>query len=195
MFDTTCFTPHHYHLVRVGSYGMTNIELLLTLAVLAVLAALAAPSFKPAIERWRIKQVTEELKSTLYFARSEAIKRGGYITVQKLPNNTGNCITAQYSSDWDCGWFVCLDSNGNGICAANEIVLQRYDAPANVQITRTSGAASIKFNRWGLVDGKWPGFSLVPMHQSTLNPAAQGLCMSSGGRIRVIPPEEIPCTP
>lgn len=194
MYDATYFPPHHY-LMRIGSHGMTNIELLLTLAILGVLAALAAPNFRPLIDRWRIGQVTEELKSTLYFARSEAIKRGGNITVQKLPNNTGNCITAQNSSDWGCGWFVCLDSNSNGICAANEIVLQRYDAPANVQITRTSGAASIKFNRWGLIDGRWPGFSLVPTNQSTLNPAAQGLCMSSGGRIRVIPPEEIPCTP
>lgn len=194
MYGATYFTPHHY-LMRISSHGMTSIELLLTLAILGVLAALAAPSFKPLIERWRIRQVTDELKSTLYFARSEAIKRGGNITVQKLPNRTGNCITAQNSSDWDCGWFVCLDSNGNGICAANEIVLQRFDAPATVQITRTSGAASIKFNRWGLIDGKWPGFSLVPVNQSTLNPAALGLCMSSGGRIRVIPSEEIPCTP
>jgi type IV fimbrial biogenesis protein FimT len=194
MYGATYFPSHHY-LVRISSHGVTSVELLATLAVLGVLAALAAPSFKPLIERWGIRQVTEELKSTLYYARSEAIKRGGNVTIQKLPNKTGSCNTAQSSSDWDCGWFVCVDSNSDGVCAASEVVLQRYDAPANVQITRTSGAASIKFNRWGLIDGKWPGFSLVPMNQSTMNPASQGLCMSSGGRIRTIPPEEIPCTP
>ncbi|MFD2753024.1 GspH/FimT family pseudopilin [Comamonas terrae] len=194
MYSATYF-PSHHHLVRIGSHGVTSIELLITLAILGVLAALAAPGFKPLIDRWRIRQVTEGLKAALYFARSEAIKRGGNITIQKLPNKTGNCNTAIDTSDWDCGWLVCLDSNNDGTCAAKEVVLQRYDAPANVQITRTSGSASIKFNRWGLVDGKWPGFSLVPMNQSTMNPAALGLCMSSGGRIRVIPPEAIPCSP
>jgi hypothetical protein len=46
-------------------------------------------------------------------------------------------------------------------------VLQRADAPARVQITRTSGGASIKLNRWGLVDGTWLGFSLVPLDKTT----------------------------
>lgn len=56
--------------------GFTAIELLVTIAILAVLAALAAPSFTPSLERWRVMQATEQLKSTLYFARSEAIKQG-----------------------------------------------------------------------------------------------------------------------
>ena len=54
--------------------GFTAIELMVVLAILAVLAALAAPSFNPLIERWRVRQATEALQSTLYFARSEAIR-------------------------------------------------------------------------------------------------------------------------
>jgi type IV fimbrial biogenesis protein FimT len=62
-----------------------------------------------------------------------------------------------------------------------------------VQISRTGGGASIKLNRWGLVDGTWLGFSLVPLEKGTTHPGARGLCMSSGGRIRIVPPEDIPC--
>lgn len=167
---------------------------MVVVAILAILTALAAPSFTPLIERWRVRQATEDLQSTLYYARSEAIKRGGQVAIQKLPNNTNGCTTASSAQDWDCGWFVCEDINGNGTCNASDPVLQRYDAPPNVQISRTSGGASIKINRWGLVDGAWLGFSLVPLHKSTTDQAARGLCMSSGGRIRVIPPEAIPCT-
>lgn len=181
---------------RVGSKaaGFTAIELLTVIAIMGVLAALAAPTFAPMIERWRVKQAVEELTSTIYYARSEAIKRGGRVLIQKLPNNTNGCTTASTNQDWDCGWFVCEDTNNNNTCNATEPVLQRYDAPTNLQITRTSGAASIKLNRWGLVDGAWLGFSLVPLNKSITDQAARGLCMSSGGRIRTIPPEAIPCT-
>lgn len=176
--------------------GFTAIELIVVVSIVAVLATLAAPSFAPLIDSWRVRQATEQLQSTLYYARSEAIKRGGRVAIQKLPNNANGCTTASSTGikDWDCGWFVCADTNGNGTCNATDPVLQRYDAPANVQITRTGGGASIKLNRWGLVDGAWVGFSLVPLDKPTTNQAARGVCMSSGGRVRVIPPEDIPCT-
>ena len=174
--------------------GFTAIELMVTVSIMAVLLALAAPSFTPLIESWRVRQATEQLQSTLNYARSEAIKHGGRVAIQKIPNNTNGCTSATGNRDWDCGWIVCQDTNGNGTCNATEPVLQRIDAPAKVQITRTGGGASIKLNRWGLVDGTWLGFSLVPLDKSTSHPGARGVCMSSGGRIRVIPPESIPCT-
>ncbi|MBS0609226.1 MAG: GspH/FimT family pseudopilin [Comamonadaceae bacterium] len=173
--------------------GFTAIELMVTVAILAVLAALAAPSFTPLIERWRVQQAIEGLQSSVYFARSEAIKRGGNVLVQKIPNLTNGCTTATGNNDWDCGWRVCADANLDGTCQATEI-LQEFFAPSSVQVTRTSGGASISLNRWGLVNGAWLGFSLVPLNKPTTHPGARGLCMSSGGRIRIILPQDIPCT-
>lgn len=174
--------------------GFTAIELIVTVSIVAVLMALAAPSFTTLIESWRVRQATEQLQSTLSYARSEAIKRSGQVAIQKLPNHTNGCTSASGNRDWDCGWIVCHDINANGACNPNEPVLQRIDAPTDVQVSRTGGGASIKLNRWGLVDGTWLGFSLVPLDKSTTHPGARGVCMSSGGRIRVIPPEAIPCT-
>lgn len=162
---------------------------MVVVSILAILAAIAAPSFTPIIERWQVRQATEELQSTLYYARSEALKRGGNITMQKISSTSGGCSGAD---NWNCGWFICVDSNANG-CTATEPVLQRNEVSGKVEITRSTSVASIRFNRWGLVDGNWPGFSIVPSGKTTADPAARGVCMSSGGRVRIIPPEEIPC--
>ena len=174
--------------------GFTAIELMVVVSIVAILAALAGPSFTPLIENWRVRESAEQLQSTLHYARSEAIKRGGRVVIQKIPNNTNGCTTASSTRAWDCGWIVCHDTNNSGTCNASEPVLQRIEIPAMVQVSRTGGGASIKLNRWGLVDGTWLGFSLVPLDKPTTHPGARGICMSSGGRIRILLPEEIPCT-
>jgi len=103
--------PYHpRHSVR----GFTAIELLVTVVILGVLAALAGPSFTPLIERWRVRQAAEELQSTLYYARSEALKRGGRVAIQKLANTSGGCQNAETTQDWGCGWIIFEDLDSNG---------------------------------------------------------------------------------
>lgn len=178
-----------YHDQRVR--GFTAIELMVVVSILAILAALAAPSFKPLIERWRVRSATEGLQSAIYFARSEAIKRGGKVVLQKLGSING--CTAPTTQEWHCGWYVCEDTNGNGACTSSEPVLQRFDAPAKMEVMRTSNGASIAFDRWGM-PGQWLGFTLKPENSGANDPATLGVCMSSGGRVRVIPSEQTPCT-
>lgn len=176
---------------RIG--GFTAVELMVVVAILGMVTAMAAPSFTPWIESWRVRQTAEQLQSTLYYTRSEAIRRGGRVVIQKLPNGTNGCTEASSTTDWGCGWFVCDDANDNGTCGATEAVLQRIDISSGMQVTRTGGGANIKFNRWGLVDGAWLGFSLVPKDKSISDTSARGVCMSSGGRVRVITHSYLPC--
>lgn len=185
---------HDKRVHRLNQSGFTSIELMVTVSIVAVLVALAAPAFTLLIEIWRVRTVQEAMYTSLFLARSEAIKRSGQVVMQKIPNNTNGCTSASGNRDWDCGWIICQDSNNNGTCNASEPVLQRIETPSKVQVTRTGGGATIKLNRWGLVDGTWLGFSLVPLDKPTTHPGARGICMSSGGRIRIIPPEAIPCT-
>lgn len=185
--------PPHSAVYR-QTRGFTLLEVMVVIAILGLLAALAGPSFTPLLERWRVRQAVEGLQSALYYARSEAIKRGGNVSIRKESSGTNGCSLASGTNDWDCGWFVFADTDGDGNLDTGEEVLQRFAAPTRVTVTRTSGGASIQLNRWGLVSGTFVGFTLVPQDKSTSDAAARGLCMSSGGRIRTILPEEIPCT-
>jgi type IV fimbrial biogenesis protein FimT len=55
--------------------GITMIELLVTIAIVAILAALGMPSYQDMVERNRLKQAVEALKSDLQWMRVEAIKQ------------------------------------------------------------------------------------------------------------------------
>jgi type IV fimbrial biogenesis protein FimT len=174
--------------------GFTVIELMVVVSIVAILLALATPSFTPLIERWRVQQTIKGLESTLYYARSEAIKRGGNVSIRKHPTGTNGCQLASGNANWDCGWFVFIDTNSNGVQDAGEDTLQSFNTPSNIDVTRTATSASIQFDRWGRVAGPFIGFSLVPHDKTISDPSARGVCMSSGGRIRIIKPADMPCT-
>ncbi|MCE1192348.1 MAG: GspH/FimT family pseudopilin [Acidovorax sp.] len=188
--------PRHTPSIQAQHFeaGFTTIELMVVVAIVATLAALAGPSFTLLIENWRVRESAELLQDTLVYARSEAIKRGGHVVVQKLPNNTNGCSTADETSKWNCGWMVCHDTNDSGTCTAADPVLQRVASSAKVEVRRTRGGESIKLNRWGLVSGSWPGFNLVPLNKTISYSGALGVCMNSGGRVRIISQEALPCT-
>lgn len=153
---------------RSAVRGFSLLEVMVVVAILGVLAAIAAPSFTPMIERWRVRQATEDLQSTLYFARSEAIKRGG-----------GVSVSAKDGADWSSGWQVLNGTDPNP--------LQNTDAPTRVSISITDGDASIAFDRWGQMtsNGKFSfDFRLMPYGKDNTDAGATALCISPGGRIK-----------
>lgn len=182
----TWLQPRHF------AAGFTAIELMVVVSILAVLAALAAPGFTALVERWRVRQSVEDMTSTLYYARSEAIKRGGRVGIQKTPQGTNGCKLAGTNEEWGCGWFVFVDSDDNGKWKAGEEILQTTSMPANTNLIHKSGGTNIKVDRFGKMSGlNAKGFILSPEPAGLSSPATRGICMSTGGRIRVI--EDVPC--
>lgn len=163
------------------------IELMVVVAIVAILAALAAPNFTPMIERYRVRQSLEEISSTLYFARSEAIKRGGGIIILKAPNS-GTCNLAGSNAQWGCGWRVFADTDGSGVQNGSEPTLQTSPEPANTNIVLTGNLGRITIDRWGTFTGApATGILLYPGAKAPSDPSAAILCVSPSGRIRSIP--------
>ena len=162
-------------LQRHFTQGFTTIELMVTVAILAVLAAIAAPSFNPLIERWKTRQATEELQSTLYFARSEAIKRGGGITI--------SCNSCQSDpSAWSTGWSVFEDSSSEPLQTTtlpSKLTVSFIDASSNAKLSDP-----IKVDRWGQFSAGSSAanfvFRLMPEGGSSTQSSAASLCISSG---------------
>lgn len=111
---------------------------MVVVAIMAILAALAGPSFAPLIERWRVRDAAETLTSSLYYARSEAIKRGGNVIIIKNPNS-GTCTTATGDTQWGCGWRIFFDANGNG--AQDACVPANTPNECDLQVTAAPHAA------------------------------------------------------
>ena len=152
---------------RTTERGFSLLEVMVVVAILAILAALAGPSFTPMIERWRVRSATEDLQSSLYFARSEAIKRGGGISV-----------AAKDGADWSSGWQVKSGTD----------VLQNTDAPTGVVVSLTDSESksllSIDIDRWGKLEKTPLAFSLQPKGADPSSAHTEMLCISLGGQIK-----------
>lgn len=173
--------------------GFTAIELLIVITILAVLTAMAVPSFGPMIERWRTNQAVNNITSTIYVARSEAIKRGGRVSVRKIANGTDGCTFAPNIAEWSCGWIIFVDTDEDGNLDAGEEILQSFPMPTSVDISNKNSAASFRFDRWGRAnDMNAASFAIVPRAGGVASPAATAVCVSSGGRIRVVK-ESVTC--
>lgn len=152
--------------------------------MLSILLALALPGFQGLIERWRVQQAVDSLRSTMFYARSEAIRRGGDVFVQKLPADTPGCAPAQERADWDCGWLVFVHTDAQ---REQRQVLQRFMPSSRLTVTRSTASDTIAVDRWGVIGGgDSVGFSIAPASSSNAGQAAKDVCISPGGRIQVV---------
>jgi type IV fimbrial biogenesis protein FimT len=165
--------------------GFTVIELLVMLAIAAVLAGVAAPGLGAMVDRQRLRRACEDMSDAIYFARREALRRGGNVTLHK---GASEGCSAREATDWSCGWFVFDDADGNGELGPGEAVLQTWPPAKGVEVKMNVVGSSpfLPLSRWGRF-GNNLGFSVrLRPAGSSANAAALMLCMSSGGRLRTL---------
>lgn len=124
------------------SAGFTLIELLVTIAIAATLLALALPTFTESIRANRVSAATNQMLATLNFARAEALRSKSSARI--CPNNNGTGC----GNNWDNGWLVWTDENGDNTLTANEIK-RVIDSQDSIVVAMPTGVNEISFDERG----------------------------------------------
>lgn len=103
----TCHRSRHLE-CHPRNAGFTLIELMVTIAVLAVVMAIAIPSMRGLINSNRLTTQANELVATLQYARSEAVRGNGRVTV--CPTADG---TTCGGSDW--GFVIVMRNRDDAV--------------------------------------------------------------------------------
>ena len=119
-------TPGKFHTagqagVHRYSHGLTLLELLVVLAITALLTTIGVPSFREYVQNQRLKAAVAAFHSDLVRARAEAVHRVQRIVVCPATAAAG-CLDAP---EWDKGWRVFADLNGDREHQGGEPVLRQ----------------------------------------------------------------------
>lgn len=129
--------------------GFTLVELIVAMVVAGVVAAIAIPNFRLLILNQQSEAIGEELISSFQFARSEAIKRSGFVTV--CPSNTGTSC----GGSWGNGLLIIVDgavANGASIDLQDSADRLNYIQFTNDEaVINASGPAFVRYNSRGMM--------------------------------------------
>lgn len=182
---------------RLQQTGMTLIELMVTMGVVAILATVAAPSLQTMIERNQLQTLTNNMVSNLYFARSEAAKRGFNVGLCASDNTQSACDSS--ASTFANGWIIFtdydrngaltasttkFDTNGDGLLDEPEQILVVGEAP-NPRFTLISNGTpnnTIAYRATGEVSPR--SFSLIVSDAKNTSKYLSRIYFNSTGRVR-----------
>ncbi len=158
--------------MRNPQHGLTLVELMVAVSVMSILMAVGIPSYRYITTSNRVSAEVNGLLLDLQFARSEALKQGRAITI--CPATT--TLTCAGNSNWQNGWIVFMDINGNGTMddATTEIVLKNQPSFAanNDTFVSDNNVKFITYNREGFAAGLPPtaaGYITITLHDKTAN--------------------------
>lgn len=166
-----------------NSKGFTVVELMLVTGVLAILLTLGLPSLRDTIDAITINSQAKTLVSSLNYARSEATKRGGLVSVCGSASGT-DCA----ADSWSSGWIVFVDNNldadgAAGSVDAGDVILRVYQDLGGNELTFSADLQQYDSQGFGSNAGTVT-FLLCPEDDDSDN--AQSVEISVTGRGRRI---------
>ena len=147
--------------------GFTLLELLMVILIVGILASVGTASFKYVNTSNRIASEINGLLGDMQFARSQAIKTGGFVSV--CPST--NASSCSSSTSWDTGWIVFLDFNGDGTVQGGDTVIraQRSISPDTL-VSSPSTFKYITFNREGYASlSGVTGYTSIVLNSNPVN--------------------------
>lgn len=120
---------------RKENCGLTVLELLIGLAAVGIVVLVAVPGTGMLMDNWRMKKATGSIITGLELARSEASARSASVVL--CPSSNGH--TCRHDANWNHGWLVFSDGNGNGTVQGIELI-RSFTAPSEEIVIQASGA-------------------------------------------------------
>ncbi|XQM38564.1 hypothetical protein DFLDMN_005448 [Cupriavidus sp. H19C3] len=131
--------------------GMTLVELLTVVAITATMAAFAMPRLTPLVLANRLDALVAEAGDDIEFALSEAMRRGQPVTLCPVRGARGDCARA---GNWQAGWIVFVDLNGNGVRDDGDTVVRRRSGfGTGVAVTAQPRMAALTIDGEGVFVG------------------------------------------
>lgn len=128
--------------------GLSVLELLIVLAAITIVVLVAIPNSTVLLEKYRLKTTETSLLDGLELARTEARMRS--TTVVVCPSSNGH--SCRRDNNWNHGWVVFSDGNGNGTVQDIELI-KAFEAPhqrINIEATGATESRAV-FTATGLL--------------------------------------------
>jgi type IV fimbrial biogenesis protein FimT len=91
-----------------------------------------------------------DFMTALNLARSEAVKRGRPVTVCR---STDGASCSGSGVNWETGWIVFTDANGDGVVDAGDGILRVFDALPSGYTLRSAGISRVTYDAGGFSVG------------------------------------------
>ena len=173
--------------------GVTLMECLVALAIMAILSVMAVPSFRDLLARRTVLVTAEALVDDLRFARTEALKRGGQVSVC----SSANGLACSQSAVWVEGWIVFVDGGNTAVVDGSDEILRVQTRPAGMASIAGDNPAndkiSFSFRSMGMASPASQSFKFTPAAPVPAN-SLRWVCISSQGRPRLAPSGATSCS-
>lgn len=125
-----------------GRGGFTLLELMLTLAIVAILLCGALPSCRALLQRQQLRTAVNDLYGAVEMTRALAMSRAGIV------------VLTPRGGQWEQGWTVFADRDGDGVPGPGEETIFEQGALADgihirMQFTGSPGTRYIAYNAGG----------------------------------------------
>ena len=159
-------------------HGITALELMVTMAIVAILLATGVPAFKNYGWNLRMKTAMDVLHTDLNLAKGRAISHN--IQTVICPGSGINECSGE--SDWENGWIVFTDLNGDHQKQSGEPVIRKADATEFMRISSSRSRSYLRF----YPNGTAPGSNISILFCDKRGSAyAHKILVSNTGRIRM----------
>jgi len=167
--------------MRINSAcGYSVVGLLVTIAITTILLGIGIPSMAGLVQSNRLTAQLNEFRTTLNYARIEAIQRNQDVVVCKS-RDLQHCST-EY--DWHDGWIVFIDTDNDHHYSEADTLLRTHGAlPAGLQVHYHGSGFSHHVVFRGMGSASTNG--TFRFCDSTNAANARALVINLAGRIRV----------